>query len=59
MTLADIGGHAELEGLLVCLLIVGLVSAAIWLAGRALGRPDIGNPAALIVFIVGAVLCLL
>lgn len=56
---ATIGHHAELSGLVVCLLVVALVSAAVWLAGRLTGRPDIGNPAALIVFIIGAILCLI
>ena len=59
MVLADIGGHAELESLLVCLLVVGLVSAAIYFVVTYGFKQAWGGMAAAVTFVVGALLCLL
>lgn len=56
--LAAIGRHGELEGVIVCLLIVALISAAIYFVVTYGFKQPWGAPAAAIVFVIGAILCL-
>jgi hypothetical protein len=59
MLLAEIGGHdGELEGLLVCLVVVILVTAVVFFVGRQLA-PAYAGIAAFVILLLGALLCLL
>jgi len=59
LTLADILGHHEAESLIVCILVVLLVSALIYVVVTYGFKQPWGGMAAAVVFVVGALLCLL
>lgn len=58
MTLADLNG-GEVEGILVCLIVVALVAAAVWFVCGQLLAQAWAPTAAAIVFLLGALFCLL
>lgn len=51
--------ESELESLLVCLIVTGLVALFVYAGCRLAGRPDWGSIGAAVVVLVGALLCLL
>ena len=57
--LADISNETEVEGLVICLLVVALVAAFTYAVCHVAGRPDWGRIGAALIAIVGALLCLL
>lgn len=51
--------HGEVEGILVCLIVVALVAAAVWFVCGQLLAQAWAPTAAAIVFLLGALFCLL
>jgi hypothetical protein len=57
--LASVDDSGSLEGVIVCLLVVALVTAAVYFVAGHLLRQSWAATAAAVIFVVGALLCLL
>lgn len=57
--LASIGHHADLEGVLVCLIVWAVIAFVVYLVCGPLLKQSWAATAAAIVFVVGALLCVL